>query len=55
VFCADLRREINWGSLDLEFLGVLGVGPRGGWEGGGSYGFSCAFWDPMCGCGCGLM
>jgi hypothetical protein len=35
-FCADLRREINWGNLNYRFFGVLLVGPRGPIEEGGT-------------------
>jgi hypothetical protein len=39
-FCAELRREIIWGNLDLTFFGVLGVVPRRSTEEGGP---TCAF------------
>jgi hypothetical protein len=39
-FCAELRRELFWGNLDLGFLGILLGVPRGVGEEGGPL---CAF------------
>jgi hypothetical protein len=43
-FHADLRRECNWGNLNLTiFWGLLGV-PRGGTEEGGHLVFNLCIW-----------
>jgi hypothetical protein len=39
-FCAELRRKLFWGNLDLGFLGILLGVLRGGGEEGGPL---CAF------------
>jgi hypothetical protein len=36
-FYADLRRELEWGNLDLVFFVVVGVVPRGAREEGGLF------------------
>jgi hypothetical protein len=33
-FCAELRRESEWGNLKVGFFGIMGGGPRGGGEEG---------------------
>jgi hypothetical protein len=43
-FCAELRREYNWGNFILVFFRVLLGVPRGGCEEGGPFSVSlCAF------------
>jgi hypothetical protein len=34
---AELRRELFWGNLNLDFFGVLGGGPRRVTEEGGQW------------------
>jgi hypothetical protein len=39
-FCAELRREMEWGNLNLMVFGILGGNPREACEEGGHYVFS---------------
>jgi hypothetical protein len=41
---ADLRRDFNWGNLNLDFFGVLVEVPRGGGEEGGDL---VVFWGNL--------
>jgi hypothetical protein len=43
-FHADLRRELFWGNLKLEFFGFMGGVPRGCTEEGGQFVFHFVLW-----------